>query len=211
MDSNTNYSEDLKVIKKVMEESSRFLSLSGLSGLFAGLIAFAGATVAYLVILKNNILLTEEYFTGLTNKELRILKTELIADLALVLIMAIAVSLYFSYRKSLRKELKMWTPVSKRLLINMLIPLVTGGIFIIILYIQNQCKLVVPAMLLFYGLALVNASKFTYSEVFYLGLIEILTGLLGAIFPAYGLFFWCFGFGLLHIVYGLTMYRKYEG
>jgi hypothetical protein len=211
MDSNTNYSEDLKVIKKVMEESSRFLSLSGLSGLFTGFIAFAGATVAYLVILKNNILLTEEYFTGLTNKELRILKTELIADLALILILAIAVSLYFSYRKSLRKELKMWTPVSKRLLINMLIPLVTGGIFIIILYIQNQWKLVVPAMLLFYGLALVNASKFTYSEVFYLGLIEILTGLLCAIFPAYGLFFWCFGFGLLHIVYGLTMYRKYEG
>jgi type IV secretory pathway TrbD component len=211
MDSNTNYSEDLKVIKKVMEESSRFLSLSGLSGLFAGLIAFAGATVAYLVILKNKILLTEEYFTGLTDKELRILKTELIVVLALVLILAIAVSLYFSYRKSLRKELKMWTPVSKRLLINMLIPLVTGGIFIIILYIQNQWKLVIPAMLLFYGLALVNASKFTYGEVFYLGLIEILTGLLCTIFPVYGLVFWCFGFGLLHIAYGLTMYRKYEG
>jgi len=211
MDSNTNYSEDLKVIKKVMEESSRFLSLSGLSGLFAGLIAFAGATVAYLVILKNKILFTEEYFTGLTDKELRILKTELIAVLALVLILAILVSLYFSYRKSLRKELKMWTPVSKRLLINMLIPLVTGGIFIIILYIQNQWKLVVPAMLLFYGLALVNASKFTYSEVFYLGLIEILTGLLCTIFPVYGLVFWCFGFGFLHIAYGLKMYRKYEG
>jgi hypothetical protein len=105
----------------------------------------------------------------------------------------------------------MWTPVSKRLLISMLIPLVTGGIFIIILYIQNQWMLVVPAMLLFYGLALVNASKFTYSEVFYLGLIEILTGLLCTIFPVYGLVFWCFGFGLLHIGYGLTMYRKYEG
>ncbi|MCJ7450001.1 MAG: hypothetical protein MUO72_20195 [Bacteroidales bacterium] len=211
MDSNTNYSEDLKVIKKVMEESSRFLSLSGLSGLFAGLIAFAGAAVAYFVILKNKILLTEKYFTGLTIKELRILKTELIADLALVLILAIGVSLYFSYRKSLRKGLKMWTPVSKRLLINMLIPLVTGGIFIIILYIQNQWQLIIPAMLLFYGLALVNAGKFTYSEVFYLGLIEILTGLLCAIFPVYGLLFWCFGFGILHIAYGLTMYRKYEG
>jgi hypothetical protein len=93
----------------------------------------------------------------------------------------------------------------------MLIPLVTGGIFIIILYIQNQWQFIIPAMLLFYGLALVNAGKFTYSEVFYLGLIEIVTGLFCAIFPVYGLFFWCFGFGLLHIGYGIIMYRKYEG
>jgi hypothetical protein len=211
MDSNSNYTEDLKIIKKVMEESSRFLSLSGLSGLFAGLIAFAGATVAYFTILKSKILLTDDNFTDLTIKELRILKTELIADLVLVLILAIGVSLYFSYRKSLRQGLKIWTPVSKRLLINMLIPLVTGGIFIIILYIQNQWQFIIPAMLLFYGLALVNAGKFTYSEVFYLGLIEIVTGLFCAIFPVYGLFFWCFGFGLLHIGYGIIMYRKYEG
>jgi hypothetical protein len=132
-------------------------------------------------------------------------------DALLTLILAIGVSLYFSYRKSLRNSIKIWTPVSKRLLINLLIPLVSGGIFIIILYLQNNWKLVIPSMLLFYGLALVNSGKFTYNEVFYLGLIEILTGLLSALLPGYGIFFWAFGFGLLHITYGLIMYRKYKG
>ena len=211
MESNTNYSEDLKIIKKIMEESSRFLSLSGLSGILTGLIALIGAFVAYFFILDSRLLLSDEYFSALSPEGLRILRTALIADLMLVLISAIVTALYFSYRKSLRQGLKFWTPVSKRLVINVLVPLITGGIFIIIICYQDHWQLIVPGMLIFYGLALVNAGKFTYSEVFYLGLIEILTGLLCIIFPSFGLLFWSFGFGILHIIYGLILYRKYEG
>jgi len=65
-------------------------------------------------------------------------------------------------------------------------------------------------LLIFYGLALVDAGKFTYGEVFYLGILEIITGLVSAFFPSLGLFFWIFGFGVLHVIYGLVMYRKYE-
>jgi hypothetical protein len=210
MDSKSNYFEDLKIIKKVMEESSRFLSLSGLSGLFAGLIALAGATVAGLLIMKSRILLTDEFVTGLSSDGSGIHRALLIIVLSLVLILAIGISVYFSYRRSLRQGLKIWTPVSKRLLVNLMVPLVTGGISIIILYVQHQWLLIIPAMLIFYGLALASAGKFTYNEVFYLGLAEILTGLLCALFPVYGFLFWCFGFGFLHIAYGLIMYRKYE-
>ena len=210
MNSKSNYFEDLKIIKKVMEESSRFLSLSGLSGLFAGLIALAGATVAGLLIMKSRILLTDDYFAGLSTDGSGIQRALLIIDLMLVLVSAIGISVYFSYRRSLHQGLKIWTPVSKRLLVNLMAPLVTGGIFIIIIYIQYQWQLIIPAMLIFYGLALVSAGKFTYNEVFYLGLAEILTGLSCAFFPAYGFLFWCFGFGFLHIAYGLIMYRKYE-
>ena len=211
MDSKLRYFDDLKTIKKIMEESSRFLSLSGLSGLFAGLIALIGGAVAYILILKSNTLINDEYFMSLSIIETSTMRAQLFIDAFLVLTLAIGVSIYFSYRKSLRKGLKMWTPVSKRMLINLLVPLLTGGFFIIILYIETQWQLIVPAMLVFYGLALVNAGKFTYNEVFYLGLFEILTGLVSAIFPGYGIFFWCFGFGILHIAYGLIMYRKYEG
>jgi hypothetical protein len=210
MDSKLKYVDDLKSIKKIMEESSRFLSLSGLSGLFAGLTALIGGAVAYFLILKSNTLISDEYFMNLSIKETGNIRIQLILDALLVLIIAIGVSIYFSFRKSLRKGLKIWTPVSRRMLINLLVPLVTGGIFIIILYIETQWQLIVPAMLVFYGLALVSAGKFTYNEVFYLGLFEILTGLVSAIFPGYGIFFWCFGFGILHIAYGLFMYRKYE-
>jgi hypothetical protein len=210
MDNNSNYFEDLKLIKKVMEESSRFLSLSGLSGLLAGLIALAGAAIAGLLIMKSKILLTEEYFAGLSFDGFRIQRLLLIIDAFLVLISAIGISVYFSYRRSLRQGIGIWTPVSKKLLINLFVPLAAGGLFLIILYAQHQWQLIIPVMLIFYGLSLVSAGKLTYNEVFYLGLSEILTGLFCALFPVYGFFFWCFGFGFLHIAYGLIMYRKYE-
>lgn len=193
-----------------MEESSRFLSLSGLSGLFAGVIAIFGAIVAYFTVLKNYTLSANELFTSLSGKESGSLKFQLIILAAIVLIMAIGSALYFSSRKSSHLGLRMWTPISKRLLLNFLVPLVTGGFFIIILYLNNLWSFIVPSMLIFYGLALVNAGKFTYSEVFYLGLLEITTGLASAVIPQYPVIFWCVGFGFLHIAYGLFMYRKYK-
>jgi hypothetical protein len=211
MDSKMNYFEDLKTIKRIMEESSRFLSLSGLSGLFAGLIALIGGAVAYFAVLKSKSLSTDDVFVLLSTKETSSLRIQLIFLAAAVLILAVGTALYFSFRKSRHLGLRMWTPISKRLLLNFLIPLVSGGIFIVILYIDNQWPLIVPSMLIFYGLALVNAGKFTYSEVFYLGLTEILTGLFSGILTEYPIVFWCIGFGLLHIAYGLFMYRKYEG
>ena len=210
MKSRSKSCEDLNTIRKIMEESSRFLSLSGLSGLFAGLIALIGGAVACFAILKGNIMLSSEYFTGMNAEDVSIMRFWLIIDSMAVLILAIGVSIFFSYRKSISQGLKIWTPVSKRMLINVLVPLVTGGIFIIILYNENLLQLIIPSMLVFYGLALVNAGKFTNNDVFILGLIEILIGLVSAVFTDFGLIFWCLGFGILHIIYGLIMYRKYE-
>ena len=185
MESKQKYFDDLTIIKKIMEESSRFLSLSGLSGLFAGLIALTGGAFAFFIILQSSLSTDNEYFKNLSAGEMDSIKIRLIADAILVLIFAIGVSLYFSYRKSLRLGTKIWTPLSRRLLLSLLLPLVTGGIFIIILYVESQWQLIIPSMLIFYGLALVNAGKFTYSEVFYLGLIEIITGLASALLPEY--------------------------
>lgn len=210
MENQSEYIEDLRVIKKVMEESSRFLSLSGLAGLFAGLIALAGALTAVFVFFDGKFLLQGGYFTEQTAESLLQLKIRLSLLALIVLILALGISFWFSYRKSVRKGLSMWTPVSKRLLINLMVPLVTGGLLIVIFYFQHNWQLVIPSMLIFYGLALVGAGKFTYNDVFYLGLIEIITGIASVIFPVYGILLWCFGFGLLHIIYGLLLYRKYE-
>lgn len=211
MEIKPDHFEDLRIIKKVMEESSRFLSLSGLSGIIAGLLALTGAMIALFGFMHGNILLTKGYFNGFTSTDLNTLIFRFATDALAVLILAIGASLFYSYRKSLRKGLKMWTPVSKRLLTSMLIPLLTGGILIVVLCFQGIWHMIIPFMLVFYGLALVNAGKFTYGEVFYLGILEIVTGLLSSVFPVYGFLFWCFGFGILHITYGLIMYRKYEG
>jgi len=193
-----------------MEESSRFLSLSGLSGVSAGVTAIAGALVAYYFILNKGSIHYDEYFRSLSEKETFSLRWQLIADAALILGVSVLLALYFSVKKAKKEGMNFWTPVSKRLLINLLIPLATGGVFIIILLIQNNIQLIVPGFLIFYGLALVNAGKFTFGEIFYLGILEIITGLVSAFFPGLGLIFWIFGFGILHIIYGLVMYRKYE-
>jgi hypothetical protein len=210
MENQSEYIEDLRIIKKVMEESSRFLSLSGLSGLFAGLIAIAGAAVAVFVFLDGRFILTDDLFKSYNAQGLNMLKINLTVLAAAVLALAVAVSIWFSWRKSVKKGLMMWTPVSRRLLTNLIVPLVTGGILIVILYFQQDWQYVLPSMLIFYGLALVSATKFTYNDIFYLGLIEILSGLAAAVLPAYSIILWSFGFGLLHIAYGLMMYRKYE-
>ena len=197
METITNYSEDIKTIKRIMEESSRFLSLSGLSGIFAGILAFLGGFAVH--------------FLRLRIQDISLLKYEVVAVALIVLILALAGSFYFSIRKAKSKGQKIWTPVSRRLLLNLFIPLISGGFFILILYFENHWKLIVPAMLIFYGLSLVSAGKFTYSEVFYLGLAELITGFLAAIFQESFILFWVLGFGFLHIVYGLIMYRKYQG
>ncbi len=208
-----NYSksiEDIRTIRRIMEESSRFLSLSGLSGVFSGAFAIAGALVEYFLILKNGSMHFDEYFRSLTTEKTIAIRWQLIADAVIVLTLAILVALCLSIRKAKHAGKNFWTPVSKRLLINLLIPLITGGIFIIILLFQNHFQLIVPGMLIFYGLALVSAGKFTYNELFYLGILEIITGLTSTFFSDLSLLFWVFGFGILHIIYGLGMYRKYE-
>jgi hypothetical protein len=210
MENKTDYSEDLKAIKKIMEESSRFLSLSGLSGLFAGLLAIVGGCIAHFGILKNKSLFTMESLSYLSADEISSIKLQLISAALLVLVLALAGSLFFSFRKARLKQQKIWTPVSKRMLMNLCIPLIAGGFFILVLYSAAQWLLIIPAMLIFYGLALISAGKFTYNEVFYLGLAELLTGFLSALFQEFTILFWIFGFGFLHIAYGLFMYRKYE-
>jgi len=193
-----------------MEESTRFLSLSGLSGIFAGLFAIAGAMVAWFLILRHGSVRYDEFFRSLSEKQTLVLRWQLIIDAVMVLVLSMLLTLWLSKRKAKLAGKTLWTPVLRRLVVNMMIPLVSGGIFIIILLIQNHIQLIVPGMLIFYGLALVNAGKFTYGEIFYLGILEIITGLISSIFPAFGIYFWTFGFGFLHIVYGLFMYRKYE-
>jgi hypothetical protein len=210
MENKPEYIEDLRIIKKVMEESSRFLSLSGLSGIFAGLTALAGAAVAIFAFLDGDLILSDEMFSSKSLPEITRIQVGLTLLAGIVLVISIALSIWFSWRKSVKKSQRMWTPVSRKLLTNLIVPLVAGGMIIVIFLIHNEWQYILPSMLIFYGLSLVSATKFTYNDIFYLGLIEILSGLAAAALPSYGIIFWAFGFGLLHIVYGLLLYRKYE-
>jgi len=128
----------------------------------------------------------------------------------LVLVFALLGALYFSYRKSRKAGQQFWTNSTRRLLFHLMLPLVSGGIIIIILIFRNKLDLVFPSMLVYYGLALVNAGKFTFGEIHYLGLTQIVLGILAAVFINYGLLLWTLGFGLMHIVYGTVMFYRHE-
>ncbi len=201
-----NYHEDLSHIRQMMEKSSRFISLSGLSGVFAGIVAIVGAIYVYFLFERNGI----SYFDGERNVFGKDLVNHLFWAGIVILIFAIGFGYFFTARKSKRKGLKIWDATTKRLVFNFGVPLATGGIFCLALLHHHLFVFIAPATLIFYGLALVNASKYTLTDVQYLGYLEIILGLLSIFFLGWGLIFWTIGFGLLHIIYGLVMYKKYE-
>ncbi len=201
-----NYHEDLAHIRSMMERSSRFISLSGLSGVFAGLVALLGAVYVYFVFQRQGI----DYFDGKRNVFSVGLVRELVLIGAAILVLAILSGYIFTARKSREKNLQMWDQTTKRLLFNFAVPLVTGGLFCLGLLYHQMFVFVAPTTLIFYGLALVNASKYTFTDIQYLGYCQIVLGLLSFFFLGWGLVFWALGFGVLHIVYGLVMHRKYR-
>ncbi|MBP6979099.1 MAG: hypothetical protein PHD61_10600 [Bacteroidales bacterium] len=203
-------SEDLQAIRDIMERSSRFLSLSGLSGIFAGIIALVGAAIAWIFILDMGHVQYDEYLQIPGVKASSGIRLYLVLDALLILALAVAGAAFFSQRKARKAGQRLWTNATRRLIIHLMIPLVAGGIFVLILVLHNSWGLAASAMLIFYGLALVNAGKFTFSEIHYLGLTEIVLGILAGFFPHYGLLLWTIGFGLMHIVYGSVMYYRHE-
>jgi predicted lysophospholipase L1 biosynthesis ABC-type transport system permease subunit len=198
---------DISAIRSMMERASKFLSLSGLSGISAGVVALAGAWAAHLAVQQSGaqIPLLGEAGTGDAW-----LSRFLIADAISVLVVALACSTFFSVRMSRKKGYPLWGPTTMYLLAALMIPLAAGGTFCGILLVHGIYSLLPSVMLVFYGLALLNAGNFTFSEVRYLGVIDILLGLTAGFQPALGLILWAGGFGLLHIVYGILLYAKYE-
>jgi hypothetical protein len=197
------YKQDLEDIRSMMNRSSRFLSLSGLSGVAAGIIALLGAAAAYFWVYMDAGL--SEY-NGVIMDRGQLLRLLLIAVLTLAL--AIVFGVYFTLRETKKRQLKAWDYQSKRLLLNLSIPLVAGGLVCLTMMWNGNYRMVPALSLIFYGLALINASKFTLREIFSLGLLEIILGLIALQIPGYGLLFWIIGFGVLHIVYGMIIPYK---
>lgn len=196
-----NYLAEIKEIRKMMEESSRFLSLSGLSGILVGVYALAGAFAAHQILSASNPAL--KLFNGDETVQLTVLA---VIILAVSLITVIALT----WNKAKKSGKKIWNPGSRLMLLNLAIPLISGGMLVLIFLYNGNFEFVAGGCLLFYGLALINAAKFTRQEIFYMGLIQTTLGVLAALFPNVGLLLWAFGFGVIHIVYGAVMYFRYE-
>ena len=196
----TDYFKDLTEIRSMMERSSKFLSLSGWAGILAGVYALIGAYIA-------------NTYLHFNPKSISYQSTELINLIGLgsiVLIVALITAILFSKLKGSQKGESIWNATSRRLLASMFVPLLTGGIILIVFIAEGLLGLILPTCLVFYGLALYSASKFTLIEVKWLGFIQLALGLFSFIWIEFGLIAWSLGFGLTHIVYGLYIYLKFE-
>ena len=202
----SEYEKDLASIRSLMDRSAKFISLSGLSGIFAGIYALGGATAAYFLIQYPRS--PFEYRTQTVNEPATLVELLLIASVVLGL--SVGTGLWLTQKKTRRQNTQLWTPASKLLLQKVAIPLVTGGLFILIILYTGHFGLAAPSCLVFYGLALIHGASNTFDEIRYLGFSEIILGLISALFPGYGLLFWAIGFGVLHIVYGAILYNKYD-
>jgi len=199
--SNEDYLKDISEIKNLMTKSSRFISLSGLSGILAGIYALIGAALVYWLVVT--------YSYGTLYLDGWVFRT-CILILLLVGTFSVITGILLTYRKARKNNEKIWDNSSRRLLLNFLIPLVVGGLYCLIILSQGRYGQTGGLMLIFYGLALVNASKFSIGDIKYLGYIEIVLGLIASLYPGYGFWLWVIGFGIMHIIYGAWMHFKYD-
>lgn len=211
---NKDIYEDISSIKAIMERSTKFISLSGLSGVMAGIYALIGAGIAYSLIPTH---LERRLFDrssgqpvvgGIHSRESLAICLFIVA--VIVLLLSVGTGLLLTIRKAKRRNQTVWNPSSRALLKNGLFPLLTGGCFVLILLAKHHYGIIAPGCLIFYGLALAAASQYTFGDVRWLGIMEIILGLIALLFPGYGLLFWALGFGVLHILYGTIMYFKYD-
>ena len=203
--------QTLTEIRSLMERSSKFLSLSGLSGVSAGVIALCGAATVYMRVRTGLFTPVRDYQIDSHNDASHSSIEEFLVTVAVVVLgLALLSGTYFTVRKARLQSQSVWNQSSKRLLWAMLVPLATGGVFCLVLLQYNLIWLAFPGTLIFYGLALLNGSKHTLRDVESLAYCEIALGLISLFWPGYNLLTWSIGFGVLHIVYGLAMYYKYE-
>lgn len=195
-----------------MERSSKFMSLSGLSGIAAGITALISGAIAYIYLgstLSHRF--PPDYRTSNLDKvpHEQILFFLLLA--AATIFIAVTLAFVFTRRNAKKKNLPIWDKTAKLVTFNMAVPLITGGLFVLALVFKfGLYGFVAPSMLIFYGLALVNASKYTVSQTHWLGMAEIAIGLVALVLYGYGLLFWIIGFGVFHIIYGIILYNAYE-
>lgn len=201
---------DLKEIRKMMETSSKFLSLSGLSGISAGLIALIGSLYAWYIIGVFNTKALHYAAIGKFEEYALNLEYNLIIIALLILILAISFGFLFTYRSAKKKKQNLFTPISFKLAWSLGLPLAFGGVFTILLYFKGFYSIIGASTLMFYGLSLLNASKYVHPEIKYLAVCQMSLSLLSILFLEYSLYFWAFGFGILHIIYGSIMYFKYD-
>lgn len=198
---NKNYLEDISQIKNLMAESSKFLVFTtGLSGFFSGLFAILG--MIYIYVLADGDVNDIEQLTVNYRSTVAVV-------LIIILALSTLVTVIFTRRNAKSQGQNPWNPIAKKMVFNFYTVGVLGAVYLLILFFQEKYDTIVELMLVFYGMALLNGSKYTFDQVKLLAYIQIALGLACSFFDSYDFWFWVAGFGLVNLIYGGIMYFGY--
>lgn len=190
MNQHKDHLQAIQEIKNMMERSTKFSSISGMAGMVVGVLAII-------------------VFGGITWFDVTAIYP-LFVIMVGTLIIAMSIGLKLSIEKAKKEGAPIFDTTAKRFLVHFFTPLIVGGILCLIFAYHGDYTYIPSIMLIFYGFALLHASKFSLDTIKNLGYLELIIGLFAAAFTTYGMWCWVFGFGLLHIIYGFIIYTKYE-
>ena len=202
--------EDLREIRRMMESSTKFLSLSGLSGVFAGLSALVGSWFAYQEVKHFTKLRVHYMIQGRDSEWEDQFALTLVLYGVVILIAALSLGAFFTWLKAKKEGKNLCTPLSIRLIISLMVPLAFGCLFLAGMFYQRLYDFIPPTILMIYGFSLLNASKYVHIELKYLALCELALGILAIFMLHWNFILWIIGFGILHVLYGTIMYFKYD-
>jgi len=211
---NSKTKDDISLVKEMMEKSSKFSSLSGLSIIYTGILALIGGVIIYFDLsfsLSEKEISYSQLINRNANPDDLYTKVKLLVYIASVILILSLLLLYVSAKSKAKKEqVNLFTSSFARTLKSLFVPLFSGGIFSLFLIHHGLYGLVAPATLIFYGLGLINASKHSYDELEKLGYVELFLGISASYFMGTGLIFWVIGFGFGHVLFGIYLHFKYD-
>jgi hypothetical protein len=182
--------DNLKFIRETMERSTAFTAVPGYGGAFMGLTAIAASVIA------NSQPLVNDWLTVWFSEA----------------VLAFAIGLFAMWQKSKIAKIPLNSAPARKFAMSFLPPLICGVVLTFGLWRFGHFEAMIPAWLLLYGAAVICGGAFSVRIVPVMGWCFVALGAIAFLLPAgYGNLVMGFGFGVLHIIFGIIIARKFGG
>ena len=187
--------ENLRLIRELMERSTRHSTFSGVSGVFAGTVSIVGCLVTRWIGERG--LSSDAYAAAF------------LTIWASVVLLAIGADYFLTKRRAAAVGKRIMSRLGKQMFVASMPGLGSGAVITFYFLRQGLLPQVYPVWALCYGAAVCAVGLFSQREVTRLGLAFLIAGTATLLlFPLYGLPMMALTFGGFHIVYGIVMGRR---
>ena len=182
--------DNLTFIRQTMERATAFTAVPGWGGVGMGVLALAAATVA----------------------ETRITRTEWLITWLATSALGLTLGGWTMASKARRAGTTVFSYSGRRFVLSYVPPLLVGALLTGVLVRAGLWSALPGTWLLLYGTGVVTGGAFSVRVVPLMGLCFMVLGAAALFSPAsWGNLLMAAGFGLLHIVFGLIIARRYGG